>query len=79
MISKEEMRKQLVEDMKQFERLGGLIDYRPARKVKVKNSVWVGTNRKDRVQETRGWDAVVPSPSATYGFAGHYAEWKGEE
>jgi len=79
MISKEELSKQIAKEMKEFEKLGGLIDHKPARKVRVKNTVWIGTNRKHRVQETRGWDAVVPRSNSGYGFSGYYAEWKGEE
>ena len=79
MISKEEMRKQLLKDQEKFLKMGGLIDYKKARKIKPKKSVWVGTNRKQRVQELRGWEAVVPSANASYGFGGWYAEWKESE
>ena len=76
-MNKQELSNQIAEQMKEFERLGGLIDYRPARKRKIKKSVYTGTNKRGgRKQELRGWDAVVPSASASYGYGGWYAEWK---
>jgi hypothetical protein len=79
-MNKQELSKQIANQMKEFERLGGLIDYRKPRKIRVKKSVYTGTNKRGgRKQELRGWDAVVPSASASYGFGGWYAEWKEEQ
>ena len=76
-MNKQEMSKQIAEQMKEFERKGGQVDVRPARKIKVKKSVYTGSNKRGgRQQETRGWAAVVPASESGYGFSGHYAEWK---
>ena len=72
-MNKQEMSKQIAAQMKEFERNGGQIDYKPARKIKIKKSVYTGSNKRGgRQQDSRGW---MFAPSGV-GYSGHYAEWK---
>jgi len=75
-MNKQELANQIAEDVKNFQRKGGLIDFKPARKIKVKKTVYTGSNKRGgRQQDSRGW---MFAPQG-YGYSGHYAEWKGEE
>ena len=78
-MDKRELSRELADQMKRFERLGGLVEKVKSKRPPKRRTVYVGTNKKN-VQELRGWDTVaaVGGSGAGYGYAGWFAEEKRE-
>lgn len=78
-MDKRELSQELADQMKRFERLGGLVEKVKSKRPPKRRTVYVGTNKKN-VQELRGWEAVaaVGGSGTGYGYAGWFAEEKRE-
>lgn len=78
-MDKRELSQELADQMKRFERLGGLVEKVNPNRAPKRKTVYTGTNKKN-VQELRGWNVVaaVGGSGTGYGYAGWFAEEKRE-